>query len=107
MDIPTKTRGCSVCDEPLRGDEHGRHRQCKREVRASRPRTDGKTDASSMTSVLLPALLTVNQVAEALRLSKSKVYEMVASGDLEAYRPGGRLRIAADAVARLLDRSRV
>lgn len=107
MDTPPSPRTCGVCDEPLRGDERGRHRQCKREFRASRPRQDGKSDASSLTSVLLPALLTVNQVAEALRLSRSKVYEMVASGDLEAYRPGGRLRIAADAVARLLDRSRV
>ncbi len=107
MDIPTSPRACSVCEEPLRSDERGRHRQCKHKARANRPRPDGKSNASSLTSVLLPALLTVNQVAEALRLSKSKVYEMVASGDLEAYRPGGRLRIAADAVARLLDRSRV
>lgn len=106
MDIPPKTRPCSVCDEPLRGDG-GQHRQCKRAARVSRRGPGGKFDAKSLSSVLLPALLTANQVAEALRLSRSKVYEMVASGDLEAYRPGGRLRIAADAVARLLDRSRV
>jgi excisionase family DNA binding protein len=108
MDTPPSPRTCGVCDEPLRGDERGRHRRCKREVRANRPGPDGKPDANkSLSSVSLPALLTVNQVADALQLSRSKVYELVASGDLDAYRPGGRLRIPAEAVVKLLDRSRV
>ena len=96
MDIPTSSRACSVCEESLRGEEQGHHKTCQ-----------GASRRRRTVPLALPLLLTVNQVAEALRLSRSKVYEMVASGDLEAYRPGGRLRIAADAVARLLDRSRV
>jgi excisionase family DNA binding protein len=52
-------------------------------------------------------LLTVNQVAEALSLSRSKVYDLIASRDLDAYRPGGRLRVPAEAVAKLLERCKV
>ena len=107
MDFPFTTRRCHVCGEPLGPGVGSQHRQCKREVRANRPRPDVKSDAKSPTSVSLPVLMTVNQVAEALQLSRSKVYDLVASGDLDAYRPGGRLRIPADAVVRLLERSRV
>lgn len=107
MDFPFTTRRCHVCGEPLGPGVGNQHPSCKREDRANRPRAKGKVGASRSGSVTLPMLLTVNQVAEALQLSRSKVYEMVASGDLEAYRPGGRLRIPAESVARLLDQSRV
>jgi excisionase family DNA binding protein len=107
MDFPFTTQRCHVCGEPLEPGVGSQHRQCKREVRANRPRANGKVDATASGAVTLPVLLTVNQVAEALQLSRSKVYEMVAAGDLEAYRPGGRLRIPAESVARLLDQSRV
>jgi len=58
-------------------------------------------------SARIPDLLTVDEVAEALRLSRSKVYELIASRRLPAYRPGGRIRIPAKAVMELLRDSRV
>lgn len=95
MDIATTPRACSVCNEPLSGDERGHHR-CQ-----------GAPKRRSVAPQALPVLLTVNQVAEALSLSRSKVYDLIASRDLDAYRPGGRLRVPAEAVAKLLERCKV
>ena len=53
----------------------------------------------------LPELLTVREVARVLRLSRSKVYELVAARDLPALRPGGRLRVTVIAVREYLKRS--
>ena len=55
----------------------------------------------------IPELMTVNEVAAALRLSRSRVYELIATGDLLAYRPGGRIRIPAEAVRTFLRDSRL
>ena len=96
MDIPTSTRACSVCDKPLSGDERGRHRRCQ-----------GAPKRYSVAPPALPVLHTVNQVAETLGLSRSKIYELIASGELAAYRPGGRLRVPADSVGKLLERCKV
>ena len=58
-------------------------------------------------TALVPELMTVDEVAKALRLSRSKVYELIASRRLPAFRPGGRIRIPADAVRGFLRDSRV
>lgn len=55
----------------------------------------------------LPDLLSVGEVADVLRLSKSKVYELIASRLLPAHRPGGRLRIPAKVVREFLRDSRL
>jgi excisionase family DNA binding protein len=49
----------------------------------------------------------VKDVARLLALSRSKVYELVAAGELPAYRPGGRIRIPLPAVSELLERSKL
>jgi excisionase family DNA binding protein len=51
-----------------------------------------------------PLLLTVPQVAKALSLSRSTVYDLIASGDLAAVKIGGARRIPAAAVQALVDR---
>src|SRR5260221_14440204 len=51
----------------------------------------------------VPQLLSVRDVAQALGLSRSKVYQLIDGGELEAYRPGGRIRVAAHAVAQFLE----
>ena len=55
----------------------------------------------------VPHLLTVHEVAQRLGVSRSKVYELVATRALVAYRPGGRIRITPDAVRRYLEQTRV
>jgi excisionase family DNA binding protein len=55
----------------------------------------------------VPQLLSVSEVARTLGLSRSKVYQLIASGELAAYRPGGRVRVAVDAVAELLERTKL
>ncbi len=52
-------------------------------------------------------LLSVKEVAQLLGLSRSKLYEMIAAGDLEAYRLGGRIRVPTHAVAELLEKTRL
>ena len=55
----------------------------------------------------VPQLLSVRDVARALGLSRSKVYQLIDGGELEAYRPGGRIRVAADAVAEFLEKTKL
>jgi excisionase family DNA binding protein len=55
----------------------------------------------------LPELLTVQDVARILVISRSRVYELIAEGELEAYRPGGRVRVPTQAVAALLARTKI
>ncbi len=55
----------------------------------------------------IPELLTVTEVAGLLRISRSKVYELVASQELVAFKPGGRIRILAADVRAFLGRSQV
>ncbi len=55
----------------------------------------------------LPDLLSVDEVAQVLRISRSKVYELVASRELQAYKPGGRLRVQKKAVREFLRDSRL
>lgn len=52
-------------------------------------------------------LLTVGRVAELLSLSKSTVYDLVARGELEAFKVGGSVRIPREAVRSLLEKSRI
>lgn len=45
-------------------------------------------------------LLTARQVADRLRLSRSRVYALLAAGDLPAVRIGGSVRVAEEALRR-------
>ncbi len=56
---------------------------------------------------VLPELLSVREASEILGISASKVYELVASHELRAFRPGGRIRIPVDAIRVYLERTRV
>jgi excisionase family DNA binding protein len=51
--------------------------------------------------------LTVPEIASALRVGKSSVYRLVASGDLRAARIGRQLRIRKSDVTAYLNRSKV
>lgn len=55
----------------------------------------------------VPDLLSVGEVAEVLRISRSKVYELIALRRLPAYRPGGRLRIPTKIIREFLRDSRL
>jgi excisionase family DNA binding protein len=55
----------------------------------------------------LPRLLSVRETSRLLAVSASKVYELVASRELPAFRPGGRIRISQDAIRIYLERTRV
>lgn len=48
-------------------------------------------------------LLKITQVAEALNISKSTCYEMVARGEIPAVRIRGGLRVPSDALKAWLD----
>lgn len=52
-------------------------------------------------------LLTVAQVAEMLSLGRSTVYELIARGELEAFKVRGSVRIRPDSVRVLLEKSRI
>jgi putative molybdopterin biosynthesis protein len=47
--------------------------------------------------------LTVNQVADLLQLSRSKVYALVSSGELPRHKIGGSIRIKEDDLFSYLD----
>jgi excisionase family DNA binding protein len=49
----------------------------------------------------------VKAVALALGLSRSKIYQLIDRGELEAYRPGGRIRVAANAVVEFLEKTKL
>ena len=51
-----------------------------------------------------PALYTVLDAARALALGRTKVYELIASGELESVRVGRRRLVPAHAIADLVDR---
>jgi excisionase family DNA binding protein len=55
----------------------------------------------------LSQLLSVQDIARLLGLSRSKVYQLIAAGDLQAYRPGGRIRVPVEAVVALLEKTKV
>jgi excisionase family DNA binding protein len=49
-----------------------------------------------------PLLLTANEAAEALAIGRSKVYELIMSGELESVRIGGCRRVPADALVQFV-----
>ena len=53
--------------------------------------------------VMQPLLLTVEQVAQALNFSRSKVYELITVGDLPVLRFGKSVRVRVSALERWLD----
>lgn len=61
----------------------------------------------STNATTVPSLLTPNETAATLRVSRSTVYRMIERGDLAAVRLGRRdgatLRVPADALARILE----
>ncbi len=56
-----------------------------------------------MESQSIPKLLTVNEVAELMRVSRMTVYRLIHSGELPAVRAGKSFRIPVNAVKELLD----
>jgi excisionase family DNA binding protein len=48
-------------------------------------------------------LLSVEEVARALRLGRSKTYELIASGELETVHIGRSVRVPVDAIERFVD----
>ncbi len=56
-----------------------------------------------MSTKPLPELMKINEVAQALRLSRSTIYRLIAEGKLEVVHPSERAtRIKRDSVLRLL-----
>ncbi|MDQ1490828.1 MAG: hypothetical protein QOJ23_3342 [Actinomycetota bacterium] len=51
----------------------------------------------------LVLLLSVEEVARALRLGRSKTYELIASGELETVHIGRSVRVPVDAIERFVD----
>lgn len=51
-------------------------------------------------------LVTVEDAAKALSLSRAKVYEMIAAGELESVRYDGMRRVAVDTLRRWIDEHR-
>jgi excisionase family DNA binding protein len=56
-------------------------------------------------SLGVPALLTVDEAVELLRLGRSTVYELIETGELRSYVIGGRRLIPLEALRDLIDRS--
>jgi excisionase family DNA binding protein len=52
------------------------------------------------------SLLSVNEVAILLGISRPSVYRMIRRGDLRPFRVGERLRFSPDEIDELLERSR-
>jgi excisionase family DNA binding protein len=51
-------------------------------------------------------LLTINELRQALRVSRATIYKLVNSGELRAVRVGERLRFRPEDVDRYLERDR-
>ena len=51
----------------------------------------------------LPRVLTVDETARALRISRTSAYEAVRTGDIPSVRIGRRILIPRDVLARMLD----
>ena len=51
-------------------------------------------------------LLTPEEAAETLSISRSKLYELLAAGDVESVRIGGSRRIPVDALVMFVERQR-
>jgi excisionase family DNA binding protein len=54
----------------------------------------------------LEPVLTINETADLLRVSRGKVYELIRAQELETVRVGERLRIEPGAIRDLLERHR-
>lgn len=52
-----------------------------------------------MTAQLHEPLLTVQETAARLSISRRTVYDLIASGRMPAFRVGGQIRLSAEAVA--------
>ena len=48
-------------------------------------------------TAVVPLLYTVEEAAEALRLSRTQVYELIRCNELRAVKIGGRRRVSVDA----------
>lgn len=59
--------------------------------------------AALVVTVSEPMLLTVPEAAAHLRLSRARVFELIASGDLPSLKLGGARRIRRDALLAYLD----
>lgn len=62
--------------------------------------------AQLSTSAVVEPLLTVSDVRDLLRISRSSVYQLIRRGDIVPVRVGNRLRFTPDEIRRYLDGSR-
>jgi excisionase family DNA binding protein len=70
---------------------------------------DEPTNTPQSTNSLTPDqdLLTVTEVATALRVSKMTVYRLVTQGDIDSIRAGKSIRILKASLGRYLNASRI
>lgn len=55
-------------------------------------------------TIIVPVMYRVEEAAEAMRLSRDKVYELIRSGQLRSVKVGRNRRIPVDAVAECVAR---
>ncbi len=70
---------------------------------------DPPASASGMTPPYPPTptvLLSIAEAAQALRIGRSKLYELIAAGDIESVHIGRSRRVPSDAVYAFVDRLR-
>ncbi len=65
------------------------------------------SEQSATTRNMARLLLTVKEAAEALGIGRSKVYELVMSGQLESVRIGGSRRVPVDALHNFVNELRL
>jgi excisionase family DNA binding protein len=70
-------------------------------------KTQAKASSRSGRTTAFGPLLTVDQVAKELQISRSWVYHLVNEGQLRATRVGERLRFRRDEILEYLERNRV
>lgn len=69
------------------------------------PETAADTEHDTGRGAAAPELLTVNEIAGLLRLSKMTIYRLIESGELSALRIGRSYRVHRDALTEFMAKS--
>lgn len=67
----------------------------------------GQLNRADRQRLKIPDLLTISETADALRVSVSKVYVLIAEGELEAFSLGRSKRVSSSAVLAYLDKCKI